>query len=65
LYAAYTLAIVGYLINNLSVANLAIIVVGTAFQVMRIMEEEDLLRTYPDYVAFSGKVRWRLVPGIW
>jgi len=65
LYAAYALVFVGYLISNPSLANLAIVLAGTAFQVLRIHEEESLLMTRPEYAAYARKVRWRLVPAIW
>jgi protein-S-isoprenylcysteine O-methyltransferase Ste14 len=65
LYAAYTFAFCGFLINNPSVANFAIVISVTVFQVLRIREEEGLLLTYPDYAAFAQKVRWRLIPAIW
>ena len=65
LYAAYTFVFTGYLINNPSLDNLVIVAAGTVFQVLRIREEESLLLTYPDYVAFAEKVRWRLIPAIW
>lgn len=65
LYAAYTLIFAGFLLNNPSLANLAIVAVGTAFQVLRIREEEGLLLAYPAYAAFAEKVRWRLIPAIW
>jgi len=33
---------------------------------LRIVAEERLLReSLPGYVAYSGRVRWRLVPGVW
>jgi protein-S-isoprenylcysteine O-methyltransferase Ste14 len=65
LYTAYTLVFAGYLINNPSLGNLAVVVAGTAFQVLRIGEEESLLRSYPEWAAFAEKVRWRLIPPIW
>jgi len=33
--------------------------------VLRIRAEERALETAPDYGVYSGKVRWRLVPGVW
>ncbi len=65
LYAAYEIALAGYLINNLSIYNAVVIVVGTAFQVMRIQNEERLLLEYPDYIVFADKTKWRLSPFIW
>ncbi len=65
LYAAYTITFLGYLINNLSLYNAAVIIVCTAFQVRRIRCEEDLLFKYPNYVSYADKIRWRLIPSIW
>lgn len=65
LYAAYGVMLVGYLINNFNVYNASIIIVGMAFQVMRLLNEESLLLRYPEYTAFADKTRWRLVPFVW
>lgn len=65
LYAAYTFAFCGFLINNPSITNIAVVIACTAFQVLRIREEEGLLLNYPEYAAFAQKVRWRLIPAIW
>lgn len=65
LYSAYTIAIIGYLINNFTAYNLAIVLAGTAFQVMRIHHEERLLLGYPDYAHFAQRTRWRLIPSVW
>ncbi len=65
LYSTYLLAHVGYLASNMSWANLLVVVFATAFQIARILQEEQLLLQYPDYVRYSGTTRWRLVPAIW
>ncbi len=65
LYSTYLLAHVGYLASNLSWANFLVVVTGTTFQVVRILQEEQLLLQYPDYARYSGTTRWRLVPAIW
>jgi len=65
LYSAYLLAHVGYLASNLSWANVLMFAIGTTFQVVRIVQEEQLLLQYPDYARYSGTTRWRLVPAIW
>ena len=65
LYTAYTITFLGYLINNLSWYNAAIMVIGTAFQVWRIRCEEDLLFKYPNYASYADRIRWRLIPQIW
>jgi protein-S-isoprenylcysteine O-methyltransferase Ste14 len=38
---------------------------GLAAIVLRIAAEERFLRTGSEYAAYAGRVRWRLVPGIW
>lgn len=65
LYAAYCVSLMGYLISNASAYNVMIIVAGSAMQIARILNEERLLFAYPDYVAFAGRTRWRLVPFVW
>jgi protein-S-isoprenylcysteine O-methyltransferase Ste14 len=65
LYAAYVIIFSGYVISNLSVANVAVAVAGVAFLVMRIHYEEALLIKQADYRTYAGQTRWRLIPAIW
>ena len=65
LYTAYIVTYLGYLINNQSLANLAIAVMGTAFLLMRIHYEEALLFKYADYARYANKIKWRVIPSIW
>jgi protein-S-isoprenylcysteine O-methyltransferase Ste14 len=65
LYAAYAVSLAGYLLNNPSLFNLVVISAGMGLQVMRLLNEEQLLRGYPDYAAFAAKTRWRLIPYLW
>ncbi len=65
LYASYTLAHFGYLASNPSVRNTAIFVVALAAQVVRIQQEEQLLRSDPAYVAYAARARWRLLPFVY
>jgi len=65
LYAGYGVVLIGYLISNWSVYNTAIIAGGMAFQILRIRYEEMLLSGYPDYVSFTARTRWRLLPFFW
>ena len=64
-YMAYLFTQVGYLVSNLSAANVAVIVIGTGFQVVRIHYEERLLSGNDEYQRYTGRVRWRLLPGVW
>ena len=65
LYTAYVIMFLGYWINNQSLNNAAVIVVGAAFLVMRIHYEEALLFKYADYTRYAKRIRWRLIPSIW
>ena len=64
LYASYLVMHVGYILGNVSVANLILWVVAEGSQVARILYEERVLSANPSYVAYKQRVRWRLVPGI-
>lgn len=65
LYMTYLIAHVGYLASNMSLWNFCVVVTVTAFQVVRILQEERLLSQYPDYVSYVSGTRWRLVPAVW
>jgi protein-S-isoprenylcysteine O-methyltransferase Ste14 len=62
IYAAYFIQHTGYLINNLSAANIIVFLVWMLCQVLRIFDEEKLLSTVPDYREYMKHTRWRLVP---
>jgi protein-S-isoprenylcysteine O-methyltransferase Ste14 len=65
LYTAYIVTYLGYLINNQSLANLSIAIVGTAFLLMRIHYEEELLFKYAEYARYANRIKWRVIPAIW
>lgn len=65
LYSTYLLAHLGYLANNMSVQNVLVLTVVTSFQVVRILQEEQLLGEYPDYARYAIGTRWRLIPSVW
>lgn len=64
-YACYFVANLGYLIENPTLWNAAVILVQGAFQVVRIVHEEGVLSSDPEYVAYRERVRWRLLPGLY
>ncbi|HEU4696033.1 MAG TPA: hypothetical protein VFR92_03610, partial [Sphingomicrobium sp.] len=55
---------IGFIISNPTLWNLGIYVCGLFFQLLRIFEEEKLLGEDADYQAFTQRVRYRLVPGL-
>ncbi len=65
LYFAYTIDIIGFVINNASVYNIAVVAIGTAFQLLRIHYEEAVLFQYQDYARYAVHTKWRLIPLVW
>jgi protein-S-isoprenylcysteine O-methyltransferase Ste14 len=61
-YTGYLIAYVGYLLENPSLPNVALFCLSTAFQLLRIREEESLLTSDRSYAAYRTAVRYRLVP---
>ena len=66
MYAGLVLIMVGLCIWLGSAAALIATLVPTALLVVRIIFEERMLRTkLAGYDEYAGRVRWRLVPGVW
>ena len=61
-YAAYLVTHIAYLLENPSIMNALIMVVVYGAQLVRIAKEEEFLSADPAYVAYRGRVRYRLVP---
>ncbi|MFZ0089753.1 MAG: isoprenylcysteine carboxylmethyltransferase family protein [Solirubrobacteraceae bacterium] len=64
LYSAYLLGGVGYLLQSLSVWNVAVDALGVGWQLVRIRAEERHLAS-GEYAAYRARVPWRLIPGLW
>jgi protein-S-isoprenylcysteine O-methyltransferase Ste14 len=64
-YASYLLIQSGYLLQSISAQNALVLILGTACNVGRALMEERLLTGSSAYAAYQGRVRWRLVPGLW
>ena len=56
-YLGYLIGYIGYVAENPSVANLSLLCVSTAFQLVRIGEEERLLSGDSTYDAYRRSVR--------
>jgi protein-S-isoprenylcysteine O-methyltransferase Ste14 len=61
-YSGYLIAYLGYVAENPSLRNITLLAVSTAFQLVRIGEEERVLRGDEQYRAYARRVRYRLVP---
>ena len=65
LYASEEVAVLGVVLQHLSLASVAVLIVHTAVQMCRIHYEEGLLRrTLPGYATYEAS-RWRLIPCVW
>lgn len=65
IYAAYLFSFGGVLISYPSWWNATVYAVWICVQVVRIDREEKVLRLDEQYRAYSRRVRYRLIPGIW
>lgn len=61
-YAGYLLSYLGYVAENPSLINVALLVLSTVFQLVRIREEERVLAGDSSYTSYRGAVRRRLIP---
>jgi len=64
-YASYLLIQSGYVLQSLSVRNIAIFALVSACNVGRALAEERLLTESAAYRAYRQHVRWRLIPYLW
>ncbi len=65
IYMAHSITLVGFTVANLWWYNVLILVVVTAFQMLRIQAEERVLAATCDYDSYRARVRWRLLPGVY
>jgi protein-S-isoprenylcysteine O-methyltransferase Ste14 len=64
MYLGYVTVHIGFLLMAPNAWNFCIYVLSFSGQIFRILAEERLLMNDPAYVAFAGRVRWRLLPGV-
>jgi protein-S-isoprenylcysteine O-methyltransferase Ste14 len=61
-YAGYLVAYIGYVLENPAPFNVLLLCVSTAFQLLRIREEEAVLAEDAGYRLYREAVPYRLVP---
>ena len=61
-YAVYLLAYIGYVLENPAAFNVLLLCISTAFQLLRIHEEEAVLAADAGYRRYQQAVPYRLVP---
>lgn len=64
MYAGYMITHVGFLLGFPSLQNALLYGAAFAVQVGRIIREEAILEKDPHYRIYAGRVRYRIVPGI-
>ena len=64
IYLGYFITHVGFLLANWSARNLALYIVLYFFQISRILSEERILSEDAAYREYRGRVRFRLIPGV-
>ena len=65
LYLAYVIQDIGYNLHEWSVGTLILVAVGWGSMIYRIHAEERVLSHNADWASYAGRVRYRLLPGIW
>lgn len=64
LYCSYTIAFLGYVINQPSTWNIGVYGLAVILWVLRLLAEEKFLLQDPQYREYASRVRSRLVPGV-
>jgi protein-S-isoprenylcysteine O-methyltransferase Ste14 len=64
IYLGYFVTHVGFLLANWSPRNIALYIVIYFFQISRILSEERILSEDAAYREYCGRVRFRLIPGV-
>jgi protein-S-isoprenylcysteine O-methyltransferase Ste14 len=62
MYSGYMLAEVGFVLNNFSLFNFAVLVMSILFLLLRMRAEERLLLKDRSYKKYARTVRWRIMP---
>lgn len=62
LYGSYLVSYLGFLLGNLSPANVALIALTVACQYARAVAEERILLRDPAYQEYAARVRYRFIP---
>ena len=64
-YSGYLVSYLGYVAESPSARNIALLVVGTGAQLVRMSEEERMLKLDDAYRAYLARVRRRLIPFVY
>ena len=62
IYASYIILLLGYVISNYSLVNLAISIAVTVLLIIRLNREEKFLLKNEGYRNYLAETRWKLIP---
>lgn len=65
MYLGYVLAFSSFVAQNISIANVAILITIITCDIRRILAEETILSEMPEYQLYKQRTRYRLIPFIW
>jgi protein-S-isoprenylcysteine O-methyltransferase Ste14 len=65
IYLSHTVTQIGFLVANYHPLNFTILAAVWICQLLRIRAEERVLTETADYATYRGRVRWRLIPGLY
>ena len=65
LYTGYILSLGGFVLQNLSVRNISAYLLFILFESLRLLAEERFLSKDDEYVEYTKRTHWRVMPYIW
>lgn len=65
MYLSYFIGDIGYLLQEWNMGTVLIVAAGWGSMIYRIHAEERMLSQHSDWVAYAGRVPYRLVPRLW
>jgi protein-S-isoprenylcysteine O-methyltransferase Ste14 len=65
MYLAYMLADIGYNLQEWNSGTVLLVLAGWASLLYRAQAEERMLSRAADWPAYTARVRYRLLPGLW
>jgi protein-S-isoprenylcysteine O-methyltransferase Ste14 len=65
IYTGYFLSCGAFVVQNMTTSNAALYVLFFLLELLRVGAEERLLSKDPDYVTYTRRTRWRVVPFVY
>lgn len=65
IYLSYVIADIGYNLQEWNLVTVFLVLLGWMSLVYRIYAEERILSADPEWPIYVGRVRYRLLPGVW